>query len=423
MQNLSSLSQSSAGNITCSKNFTVTGTTTLTGAVVQVSTTELQGDFTLTSGDNLLVTKGTLTVGAFSSATAGSGLALSSTVTGAMKVYSDDAGVAMTGSVRGFLSRVLLTVDHAGDMSVRGAMGQIKFKDGVDLTNGVSSGVEGYLEIAGTSNFAATAFVAGVTGVVELTTASTITAGGYLAGIASIYKSTATPTGDCAAFITRKGSTAKWPIGLFMPVGSITEGIKIGAKASTIGSGVALNAANADGSGIAGLIRVFGDDGGAVPASGVDINMIESRYLVATDLSSTDASIKAMRGHLRVAGAKLPSAATCAGLCGYLEISGTSVISTGINTAVSGMCEASDAVSGAANTIISAFCASTSGTWALSTARSTVLQVYGAAPFDSLFDIGNSATLITTELTGGTPVYARVYYNNKAYTVKLDTSA
>ena len=33
MQNLTSLTQSSAGNITCSKNFTVTGTTTMNGTV------------------------------------------------------------------------------------------------------------------------------------------------------------------------------------------------------------------------------------------------------------------------------------------------------------------------------------------------------------------------------------------------------
>jgi hypothetical protein len=183
-----------------------------------------------------------------------------------------------------------------------------------------------------------------------------------------------------------------------------------------------MNAALVDGSGIAGLVKVYGDLGGVVPSAGVDINAVESRFLVASDCSSNSFSLKAMRGHLRVATGTLPPAATCAGLCGFLEISGTSVIGSGINAAVSAMVEASDSVSGAANTVLAAFSASHTGTWALSTARSTVLKVYGAAPFTSLLDIDASATLVTTELTGGTPVYLRVYYNNKAYTIKADTT-
>ena len=37
MQNLTSLTQSSAGNVTCAKNFTVSGTTTLTGAGLKIT--------------------------------------------------------------------------------------------------------------------------------------------------------------------------------------------------------------------------------------------------------------------------------------------------------------------------------------------------------------------------------------------------
>jgi hypothetical protein len=187
---------------------------------------------------------GALTLGAFSSATAGSGVALSASVTKVLAVYADDAGAAMTGSVRTILGRTLLTVDHPGDMSPRGVMGQLKLKDGVDLTNGVASGVEGYLELGGTNNFAATSFAAGVSGVVELATASTITAGGHLAGIASVYTSTATPSGTCSAFITKIGSTAAWPYGIYMPDGTVTNAMYIGNVttginfAGTVGQGL-----------------------------------------------------------------------------------------------------------------------------------------------------------------------------------------
>jgi hypothetical protein len=155
--------------------------------------TELKNKLDIKSGGSIYANGvalidylGKITVGAFSSTTAGSGIALSSSVTKALAVYGDDAGAAMTGSIRTILGRTLLTVDQTGDMSPRGVMGQLKLKSGVDLTNGIASGVEGYLELAGTNNFAANSFTAAVTGVVELTTASTITTGGYLAGIASI---------------------------------------------------------------------------------------------------------------------------------------------------------------------------------------------------------------------------------------------
>jgi hypothetical protein len=110
----------------------------------------------------------------------------------------------------------------------------LKFKNGVDLTNGVVSGVEGYFEIAGTSNFGATSLAACVQAVLEITTATTITAGGHLAGVAAQFKSDITPTGLCAAFITKThpNNTGKWPYGLYMGDGSVKAPILIGASTS-----------------------------------------------------------------------------------------------------------------------------------------------------------------------------------------------
>jgi hypothetical protein len=64
MQNLTSLTQSSAGNVTCAKNFTVTGTTTmngtvdLTGATVSGLTSGIRISGTMTNLLKLDVTTG-----------------------------------------------------------------------------------------------------------------------------------------------------------------------------------------------------------------------------------------------------------------------------------------------------------------------------------------------------------------------------
>jgi hypothetical protein len=187
-------------------------------------------------------------------------------------------------------------------------------------------------------------------------------------------------------------------VGLSMPVGTVATAIRLGAKASVDGSGLALNANNSDGSSIAYLVGVFGDLNSIVPANGVDLHAVESRFLVADDCSASGCTLNALRGHLRVASGKL-STGTCAGLIGYIEIDGTSVIGTNENAAVLGMVDVSGTVSGAANSILSAFCAASNGL-TLGTARSTVLHIPSAASFGSLIDCPAAGLIASGGSTG-----------------------
>lgn len=197
-----------------------------------------------------------------------------------------------------------------------------------------------------------------------------------------------------------------------------------GYKSSTVKQSIALNAAPEDGSGIAGILRIFGDDGGVVPGDAVDINQIESRFLVGTDLSASACSIKALRGHLRVASGKLPSGSNAAVL-GYLEIDGTSLIGVTESAAVMAMVDASGTVTGASNKVLSAFCACSNGL-TLGTARSTVLHVPSAALFTSLLDAPVGGFIVSGG--SGTPAEASgqwykilVYIGNSPYYILAAT--
>jgi hypothetical protein len=197
--------------------------------------------------------------------------------------------------------------------------------------------------------------------------------------------------------------------------------LTMGVKASTNGNGVVLNEANPDSSGIVRAIGVFSEIGTSV-VTGIDIQAIESRMLVALDASaSTGTGMKAMRGHLRVVGGKLPPAAEAAALCGYMEISGTSVIGAGgINTAVHGRVEVAGTVSGAANDVLSAFCASGTALATLSTARSTVFQIYAGSLFTSFLDIGAGCTCVATTYGSLTANLAlTIYIANTAYKIRI----
>lgn len=97
---------------------------------------------------------GAFYVGEFSSATQGSGIALSSVRTAAFRVYGDDGGAALTaGAYRAALGRMLWgTAVSAGDISVYGVQGQLKITGNQSAATGIAGGTWGYLELASGGN-------------------------------------------------------------------------------------------------------------------------------------------------------------------------------------------------------------------------------------------------------------------------------
>ena len=386
--------------------------------------------------------KGVFRLGRFSSTTQGYGKKISpSTSTGeatcGMQACADDRGAVLyqAGSVndlRTLESRFLLTTDHSGGfVRLFGLQGHLKGY-GAAWNSEQAAGLHGKLELSGTSKtFGGYGVSAGVAANVQTSGTITIGANHVLAGFAAVsdFEATLTQTGKTAAFLAKAYDTTNWSdsttrttwgYGLYIPVGATGQAaIQLGDKASTNGSGITVNAAPSDSSGIAGILKVYGDLGGVVPANAVDINAVESRFLVATDCSAASCSIKALRGHLRVAGGKLPSGSN-AGVIGYLEMDGTSYIGTNETAAVMAMVDIS-ATSGSANNVASAFCACSNGL-SLTTARSSVLHIPSTG-FTSFLDIGAATGFVTSSvLSGGTSQYLTIYIANKAYTILCTTT-
>jgi len=157
-------------------------------------------------------------VGVFSSLTAGSGYPLATATPGALKVYSDDAGASIADSVRGVLSRTLLTVDQAG-ASIRALMGQLKLKTGADVQTGIYTGVQGYVEMAGTHSAKTGSTLSCVDASAEIGTALTVDSGGEFFGVhvETTGAGTITNSGTCAAIgVTKASGAASWPVGLYL---------------------------------------------------------------------------------------------------------------------------------------------------------------------------------------------------------------
>jgi len=185
-----------------------------------------------------------MTIGTFASLVQGSGIPISSSQTGAVKVYSDDVGASIASSVRGILSRFLLTVDQAGG-SIRAAMGQLKLATGVDVTTGIYTAVQGYVEMAGTHVAQTGATFSAIDASVEITTSLTVDSGGEFFGVhvETTGAGTITNNGTCAAIgITTASGAANWPVGIQM-VGGFERGIDFGgATVGTTTDGVLMRA-------------------------------------------------------------------------------------------------------------------------------------------------------------------------------------
>ncbi len=184
-----------------------------------------------------------LDVGVFSSLTAGDGIALSSSDRSAVAIYGDDAGLSIASSVYNLRTRLLLTVDQDG-ASIRALMAQLKLADGVDVSTGVYTASQGYVELAGDTSVETGATFSCFDASLEIASGKTLTidSGGVACGlrIETTGAGTISNSGTCAGILVEKASgAAEWPVGIYMPGPDVTTGLRIGdwigAAATTAG--------------------------------------------------------------------------------------------------------------------------------------------------------------------------------------------
>jgi hypothetical protein len=156
---------------------------------------------------------GAVQVGEFSSATAGSGLKLSSSRTAAMRVYTDDGGVALTATVyRAIIGRHLhATALTTGDISVFGVQGHFK---AVANCYGISmvGGVWAYNESSGSISVGCTiqGLYSGLVARVDAPSGVTIAASSYVSAIGIDADLGGTHTGKAAVLHIKNPVAGVW---------------------------------------------------------------------------------------------------------------------------------------------------------------------------------------------------------------------
>jgi len=171
-----------------------------------------------------------LDVGEFSSLEAGSGIALSSDDTSAVAVYGDDAGLSIVSNVYNLRTRLLLTVDQDG-ASIRALMAQLKLADGVDVSTGIYTASQGYVELAGAHSAKTAATLSCFDASLEIGTSLTVDSGGEACGlhVETTGTGSITNNGTCAAILIDNATgAAEWPCGIYMPGPDVTTGLRIG---------------------------------------------------------------------------------------------------------------------------------------------------------------------------------------------------
>ena len=249
-----------------------------------------------------------LYVGAFSSATAGSGIAiLRSLKTAAQRVYADDNGAVLwgTGSVpdlRVSLGRFLITADQTGGhVRLFGVQGQIAARN-VAWNTEQAAGVLGLMELtraSGTMTFGGYGKSAAVCGTVAATGTITVNTNHILAGLLALSNVRAglTQTGKYVGVLVDIYDATNWSdgtarvkfgYGMYIPARAANRGIQLGDSANTAGSAFAVNSTYTATS------RCYSEDGGASlwgTGSVPDLRSSLSRFLITADQTG---------GHIRV---------------------------------------------------------------------------------------------------------------------------
>lgn len=152
--------------------------------------------------------KGAILIGKFGNS-AGYGVGLSSTRTGALKVHADDQGIIKSsGTMRAIHGRMLLTAVNTGG-TYAGVQGQIKsVASATAATPHWACGVWGYAEAYGTNNVQN---LFGVRATVDCPSGVTIASGGRVAGLCidSIYMG-GTHTGKAAMIYVPNSNDGEW---------------------------------------------------------------------------------------------------------------------------------------------------------------------------------------------------------------------
>ena len=194
-------------------------------------------DEVITGGSMILdagITEPSIVTGTYQSLADG-GVILSTANPYNAAFLADDSGDDISDSVRNVLGRTLLTVDQSGG-SIRSLMGQLKLLTGVDVTTGIYTGVQGYLELAGTHSCKTGATFSCFDASAEITTALTVDSGGEFAGvhIETTGAGTITNNGTCAGVLIDKASgAASWPDGILIDGPSVIMGMRIGKFAGS----------------------------------------------------------------------------------------------------------------------------------------------------------------------------------------------
>lgn len=340
-----------------------------------------------------------LETGTYSSS-ASKGITLSSTNNRPASFLADDAGAAMTGDIRALLSRVAVTANHTGALSLAAIRGHVKFVGGVDFDADYVCGVQGYLEIAGATDFtlnAAGHAACAIRARVEVAGNVTVdTADTYLAGIFAELNTTGAYTvtqtnsflAAFAAAVTDQKND-KWGSVLFAKGEAADMGVYIGEHSNSAGDGISLNGVTAGN-------RFHTDDGGAVLTG--NRRGVLSRLLITANHTGA-LSLAALTGQTKLYGNVDFDADYCAGLYGYLEIAGTS--NFGLNSARHAGCavRARVEVAGSlevetAGSYLAGVFAELNTTGAYTVTQTGVLAAFVAAATDQRNDLWGSALYV-----------------------------
>lgn len=208
MSYLDRIFENAGESVTIPNPLTFTGAVTFSGVLTFSGSVSISGATALTS---------TFAVGVFSSATAGSGIALSASRTAAVRFYADDNGAKLAaGEKRVGISRFLYTLEDTDgtDQTMSGFVGQVKVANNLTI-GGNLAGLCGYLEVATTKTLiggrrAQMSIASALWARVDLPSGAVVGSAGIVSGLAISANLGGTHTGACSMINVATPSAGTW---------------------------------------------------------------------------------------------------------------------------------------------------------------------------------------------------------------------